>query len=101
MSLFIMLTRLAPAALKSPASLEEAEKSTMRKIREKCPEVEWVHNFAVMGPYDYVDIFKAPNIETAFKVSTIIRTFGHAQTEIWAATEWNAYKELVRDLPQN
>jgi uncharacterized protein with GYD domain len=72
MSLFIMLTRLTPAALKSPASLEEAEKSVMRKIREKCPGVEWVNNFAVMGPYDYVDIFKAPDNETAFKVSTMV-----------------------------
>ncbi|MGW8194179.1 MAG: GYD domain-containing protein, partial [Desulforhopalus sp.] len=69
-------------------------------IREECPEVEWVHNYAVMGPYDYVDIFQAPDIEMAFKVSTVIRTFGHAQTEIWSATEWSAYKELVRDLPQ-
>ena len=98
MSLFIMLTRLTSTALKSPSSLEDAEKAIMAKIREKCPEVEWLNNFAVMGPYDYVDIFRAPDIETAFKVSTIIRTFGHAQTEIWSATEWGAYKELVRDL---
>jgi hypothetical protein len=33
------------------------------------------------------------------KVATIIRTFGHAETEIWPATEWGAYKEMVRGLP--
>ncbi|MBM9603729.1 GYD domain-containing protein [Desulfopila inferna] len=100
MPLFIMLTRLTPTALKSPATLEEAEKSIKTKIRENCPEVKWVNNYAVMGPYDYVDIFKAPDVETAFKVSTIIRTFGHAQTEIWSATEWSDYKESVRNLAQ-
>lgn len=98
MSLYIMFTRLISTARIPPSSLEDAEKSIMVKIREKCPEVEWLNNFAVMGPYDYFDIFRAPDILTAFKVSTIIRTFGHAQTEIWSATEWGAYKELVRDL---
>ena len=34
----------------------------------------------------------------AVKVSTIVRTFGHAHTEIWPATEWKRFKELVHDL---
>ena len=33
------------------------------------------------------------------KVSTIVRTFGHTHTEVWAATEWQRFKEIVRDLP--
>jgi hypothetical protein len=28
----------------------------------------------------------------------LIRTFGHAQTEVWPATEWNRFKEIVRTL---
>ena len=38
-------------------------------------------------------------IETAARVSALIRTFGHAHTEIWTATEWDRLKELVRTLP--
>lgn len=33
------------------------------------------------------------------KVSTIVQTYDHAQTEVWTANEWKAYKELIRDLP--
>ncbi len=53
----------------------------------------------VLGPADYLDIFTAPDIETATKVATIIRTFGHATTEVWGATEWDKFIELFRYLP--
>jgi hypothetical protein len=67
---FVMLTRLSHGSLRSPAALEELERQVMDRIRAEC-----------------------------MKVATIIRTFGHAQTEIWPATKWSAYKQMVRDLP--
>ncbi len=99
MSTFIMLTRLTHGALASPSSLENLERQVMDRMRAECPEVEWLNSYAVLGPCDYLDIFQAPDIETATKVATIVRTFGHADTEIWAATEWDSFKELVRYLP--
>ncbi len=99
MQTFIMLTRLAHGALNSPANLEHLEKQVSERIFAECGDVEWVGNYAVLGPYDYLDIFRAPDVDTAAKVSTIIRTFGHAHTEIWAATEWERFKEMIRHLP--
>ncbi len=97
---FIMLTRLSSNAVQSPKSLEELEKKVMERIRAECPQVEWVHNYAILGPYDYLDVFRAPDSVDAFKVATIIRTFGHAHTEVWGAQEWGAFKELIRSLPE-
>jgi GYD domain len=62
-------------------------------------QVKWLANYAVLGPYDYLDIFEAPDIEAAMKISAIVRTLGHARTEVWAATEWKRFKEIVRGLP--
>ncbi len=99
MPTFIMLTRLNPDAVRSPRGLEQLEREAMKRVREVCPDVEWLNSYAVLGPCDYLDVFNANDIETAARVSTLIRTFGHAQTEIWTATEWDRFKEIVRTLP--
>jgi len=96
MATFIMLTRLSHQALQSPASLENLSHEVMERIRRDCPGVEWKQSYAVLGPADYVDIFTAPDINAAMKVATVIRTFGHATTEIWGATEWDEFTKLVR-----
>ena len=98
MQTFVMLTRLTPGALQSPRTLEQLENKVMRHIREACSEVEWISSYAVLGPYDYLDIFKAPDVDVASKVSALVRTYGHAQTEIWSATEWSHFKDVVRSL---
>ena len=100
MATFIMLTRLSHDILKRPNSLLDLSQEVVKHIRQVCPEVEWKANYAVLGPVDYLDVFTAPDIDTAMKVATIIRTFGHATTEIWAATEWEAFSAMTRNLPQ-
>jgi uncharacterized protein with GYD domain len=99
MTTFIMLTRLAHGSLSSPRTLEELEKAVMARIESECAGVKWIGNYTVLGPYDYLDIFEAPDLDTAAKVSTVVRTFGHAHTEIWPATSWARFKELIRNIP--
>lgn len=99
MQTFVMLTRLAHGALNTPANLRTLEKQVMERIRSECPEVRWLGNYAILGPYDYLDIFDAPDMATAAKVSTIVRTYGHANTEIWGALPWQKFKDMIRHLP--
>lgn len=99
MTTFVMLTRVAHVELRSPEGLTMLEQQVMGHIRSQCPEVKWIHNYALLGPYDYLDIFEAPDVETATKVSTLIRTFGRADTEVWTATEWGEFKHMLNTLP--
>ena len=100
MATFIMLTRVSPEALRSPKGVEVLERVAMAAVRAECPQVEWLQSYAILGPYDYLDVFTAPDIETATKVATLVRIGGHAHTEVWAATEWTRYKEMVREMPE-
>ncbi len=99
MQTVIMLTRLSHSALQSPSSLENLEREVMERIEAECPNVKWLSSYAVLGRCDYLDIFQAPDNDTATKVATVVRTFGHAETEVWGATEWQKFKQLVRYLP--
>lgn len=71
----------------------------MERIRTDCPDVEWKQNYVVLGPADYLDIVTAPDIKTAMTVTTVIRTFGHATTEVWAATEWDDFIRMMQGRP--
>lgn len=99
MPTFIMLTRVAAETLRSPHALEDLESKAVGAIRAQCPQVKWLSSYAVLGPYDYLDIFEAPDIDTATKVSTLIRTHGRSYSEVWAATDWEKFKQMIHAMP--
>ncbi len=95
MPTYVMLTRLMPDAVKAPAELRQLEKKVAERVRKDCPQVKWLGNYAILGPYDYLDLFEAPDEETAAKVVMIIRSFGLAQTETWTALPWERFERLI------
>jgi len=98
MSTFIMLTKIATGAAHTASNLEELERVAVDHVKQQCPNVHWVQSFAVLGRPDYVDVFTAPDIETAMKVSALVRTYGAADTEVWPAVEWDRFKAIARSL---
>ncbi|SCZ53100.1 GYD domain-containing protein [Thiohalomonas denitrificans] len=101
MQTYVMMTRLNHSVLDAPENLENLEHQVKERIQESlgADGLEWVASYAVGGPYDYMDVFRAADNDAAIKVSTIVRTFGHAQSEIWPAADWGHFKEMTRDLP--
>jgi len=95
MATFVLLTRLTPEAVKSPADLKRLEKEVNERIRRDCPQVKWLANYAILGPYDYLDLFEAPDETVAAKVAMILRSFGHATTETWTALPWERFESLI------
>ncbi len=95
MATYVVLTQLTPEAVKSPADLKRLEKAVAERVRKECPQVKWLANYAILGPYDYLDLFEAPDESVAARVVMIIRSFGHAQTETWTALPWERFESLI------
>jgi uncharacterized protein with GYD domain len=96
---FILLTRVSTQSLHQPKSFETLERHAMDQVRKACPDVKWVADFAVMGPFDYLDVFEAPDLASAMRVSALVRSYGQAHTEVWPAIPWAEFKKLVHGLP--
>jgi len=98
MATYVMLTRLSPEAVSRPESVADLNRQVEDRIKRECPNVRWLANFAILGPCDYLDIFEAPDADAATKVALLVRSFGHATTETWVATQWERFVELARGL---
>jgi len=95
MATYVTLTKLTPEAVKTPAHLTKLERAVAERIARECPQAKWLASYAILGPCDYLDIFEAPDELAAAKVVTIIRSFGHGQTETWTAVPWERFRTVV------
>lgn len=69
-------------------------------VKEKCPEINWIAHYALLGPYDFMDIFEAPDVESASKVSAITTSKGAVKSETWSAIPYRQFLELTKELTE-
>ena len=98
MQTFILLTKLSQELATRIGNREEIGKSWLMAVKEKCPEVKFIAHYAILGQYDFLDIYEAPDIETAAKVSMVSRQNGASHAESLPAIEYKRYVDLVSGL---
>jgi uncharacterized protein with GYD domain len=92
-----METRVSVESLRQPRSFEALERGVAGYLEKACPDVKWLGSYATLGPYDYLDIFEANDIETA---TILLRAYGHGDASVHPAVDWGRFKHLVRNLPE-
>lgn len=94
MSIYILATKLQ---ILVKDRKKQGEKF-LKLVKEKVPNVKWIAHYAVLGPYDFIDIFEADNEHEAAKVSLLSRTAGAVFAESWTAIKYTEFLKLVEDL---
>lgn len=98
MPTYVLMTRLAPESLHDAKGRRAVGKAWMEQVRKACPEVKWLAHYAILGPYDFLDIYEAPDEATAHKVSLISRSEGALTVESWGALPYDAYLGLLEQV---
>ena len=98
MQTFVLMTKLAPDASKHIRDQAKQGQLWLEKVKEKCPEVNFIAHYALLGPYDFLDIYEAPNEEIAAKVSLISFQDGAFQAESLVAIPYKRFIELAKEI---
>ena len=96
MQTFILLTKLTPELTQRLKDRSAIGGSWLELVKEKCPEIKFVAHYALLGQYDFLDIYEAPDIESAAKVSMISRANGAMRAESLPAIPYKDFLELVK-----
>ena len=98
MPTFVMMTKLSPETLGDPRGRKAMGKEWLSKVAKSCPEVKWLSHYAILGRYDFMDIYEAPDFETAHKVSYLSRSEGAVEAETWQAVPYDRYLKLIGEV---
>jgi uncharacterized protein with GYD domain len=98
MQTFVLMTKLAPEMSRQVNDQAKLGRLWLEQVKEKCPEVNFLAHYALLGPYDFLDIYEAPDEETAAKVSLITLQTGAFLAESWVAIPYKRFVELAETI---
>ncbi len=98
MGLYILMTNLTPEMAGDLRRREAIGKEWKKKVDQMCPDVKWIAHYALLGPYDFMDIYEASDVDTAHKVSLISRSEGALSAESWHAEPYDRFLKLLEDV---
>ncbi|HSD64079.1 MAG TPA: GYD domain-containing protein [Ignavibacteriaceae bacterium] len=95
MKTFILLTKLSPEISKQMKDRGRLGRNWLEQVKEKCPEVKFIEHYALLGPFDFLDIYEAPDEETAAKVSMISLSNGAFEAQSLIAIPYKKFLDLI------
>jgi len=95
MPTYVMLTKLLASTIQPGSSFPDLAHRVAERIKSELPQVKWGSSYAVMGRFDLVDVFEAPDNATAEQVALVIRRESGATTETMPATPWDEFLGIV------
>ncbi|MCD4747241.1 MAG: GYD domain-containing protein [Bacteroidales bacterium] len=98
MQTYILLTKLSPELSKQMKDRAKLGSDFLEQVKNKCPEVKFIAHYAILGQYDFIDIYEAPDTDTAAKVSLISRANGASQAESLAAIPYKHFLDLIKEI---
>ena len=101
MPIYVLMTTLAPGNIRNASERQTKGKTWLQKVTQTCPEVKWLAHYALLGRYDFMDIYEAPDDATAHKVSLVSRNEGAVAAESWPAIPYDLHLQLFEEVTRS
>lgn len=98
MATFVLLSTVSSEGAKQPKSLARMDEEFNRQLQKHCPEVRRVASYALLGAYDFLHIFEAPDAKVATKVAVLANSFGVGRTQTLNAIPFSEFKEILEEI---
>jgi uncharacterized protein with GYD domain len=98
MPTYVLMTKLSPEVTRRMKERSAIGEEWLKKVKEKCEGVKFIAHYALLGPYDFLDIYEAPSEEVACKVSMISLSLGASSAESWTAIPYKHFLELAEEI---
>jgi len=98
MKTFILMTKLSPEVTTRMKDRASIGRAWLEQVRGKCPEVKFIAHYGLLGAFDFLDIYEAPDEETAAKVSMISLANGATEAQSWTAIPYKRIVELAQEI---
>ncbi|MGB8320000.1 MAG: GYD domain-containing protein [Ignavibacteriaceae bacterium] len=95
---FILLTKFSPEISKQMKDRARLGRVWLEQVKEKCPEVKFIEHYALLGPYDFLDIYEAPDEKAAAKVSMISLSNGAFDALSLTAIPYKEFLKLTEEI---
>lgn len=95
MPTYVLMTKLSSSSVHDPKGRKNAGQEWIKKVEKQVPGIKWIAHYALLGPYDFMDIYEAPDQAAAFKVSILSRELGAVSAESWPAISYDKYLPIV------
>lgn len=97
MATFVILSKLSlhrPGEIKS---LSEIDKDLNQRLQEEYPEVERLASYVLLGEFDFLHIFKAPDATMTAKISLLLHSLGMGSTQTMTAIPFSEFHNVMEE----
>jgi len=98
MATYVLMTKLGPTALRDPRGRRSAGQEWKARVQKLVPGIRWISHYALLGPYDFMDVYEAPDEGAAMRVSLLSRELGAASAESWPAMAYEGFLPLAEQV---
>jgi len=98
MTTFVLLSKISLEGARHVRSLAQMDQEFQQRLEEQLPQVQRIASYALLGAYDFLHIFVAPDAKLAAKVAIMANSFGVASTETLTAIPFDEFREMLDEV---